>query len=95
MEKPFDELTFVYGCMCFGPKTMANNCVCDGQNKNSSFWKRPDCLEVIVSSFADRHRVVDQQVLKKHEHVVFPLVYECVALFPRYLPRKNAHALIH
>ena len=64
--------------------------------KYNMFWKRPDFLEVSVSSFADRHRVFDQKVQKTTKKVGFlKLVYECMALFPRDLLRKRTHTLIH
>ena len=61
---------------------------CDGQKFNM-FWKRPDFLEVSVSSFADRQRVFDQKY-KKYQKTIdeSSSVYECIALFPRELPRK-------
>ena len=39
--------------------------------KYNIFWKRPDFLEVSVSSFANRHRVFDQKVPKTTKKSLF------------------------
>ena len=68
---------------------------CDGQKYNM-FWKRPEFLEVSVSSFADWYRAFDKKVQKNiKKKFVFEVSVWVYGPFLSILTKENTHTLIH